>query len=160
MMTGPAGDHRKEMIASTIQRLVQATLARGLADPRIRGLITVTGVELSDDKRTAEVRVSVLPEHDASLTLHGLRSASDHIRHQIADGIRLRHTPTLRFVLDSSLKRQAAVLDALSEAQRRRVDLPDNDDSPSSDPTPGAPNPSGTGWNTTGRAQSQEDPEP
>ena len=36
---------RTDKINSTLMRAIQERLARGLADPRIRGLITVTAVE-------------------------------------------------------------------------------------------------------------------
>lgn len=123
--------HRTEQVASTIERALQDQLARGLSDPRVKGLITITGVRVTDDLKTAIVRVSVLPVEHQELTMHGLKSAARHIRHQIADRLAMKRTPELVFELDESLKRQAGVLDALAKVaaeRRERGDAADASD--------------------------------
>ena len=118
--------HRTDQVASTIQRVLQDQLARGLSDPRVKGLITITGVRVTDDLKTAIVRVSVLPAEHQDLTMHGLKSAARHIRHQIADRLALKRTPELVFELDESLKRQAGVLDALAKVAAERKERDEN----------------------------------
>jgi ribosome-binding factor A len=58
---GRAPGHRAAQVASLLQRIVQGEIQRGIADPRVRGLVTVLGVDLSQDLEDATVRVSVLP---------------------------------------------------------------------------------------------------
>jgi ribosome-binding factor A len=138
---------RAAQVASTIRRAVQERLARGLNDPRIRGLISVTKVQVSDDLVDARVFVSILPEEAQTLTMHGLRHAAGHLQGQIAHLLRMRRAPRLTFHLDESLKRLArvdAVLahvrEELSESDARRggpLEGPDNTQS-SQHPTPGA----------------------
>lgn len=111
---------RSDKVGAAIERALQEALARGINDPRIRGLITVTGVEVSPDLRTARVRVSVLPESAQELTLHGLRSAGARLRRDIGDAIRMKRLPELHFELDDSLKRQARVLSAIARAREER----------------------------------------
>jgi len=41
---------RPEQVASVLRRAVQTVLGRGLNDPRVRGLISVTAVDLTDGK--------------------------------------------------------------------------------------------------------------
>lgn len=106
-------------VASTIQRALQEALARGLADPRIQGVVTISDVRVSADLRHATVRVSIYPEEEESLTMHGLRSAARHLQHAISDKLELRRTPALRFELDRGLKAQAAVLRALAQERQR-----------------------------------------
>ena len=84
--------HRREQIGSTLEREIQAVLARGLNDPRIRGLVTVTGVEVTSDLKHARVLISVLPEEHEALTLHGLRAASGRLGR--------RRSQRLRFLFD------------------------------------------------------------
>jgi ribosome-binding factor A len=105
--------HRPEQLNSALHRAVQSVIARGLNDPRITGLISVTKVEMSQDKRTAAVFVSVLPAERTSAVLHGLRSAAAHIRSKIGDAIDMRRLPTLEFEIDDSLKKQAALIAAI-----------------------------------------------
>ena len=111
---------RTEQIASLLERALQDVLARGLEDPRVKGLITVTGVRLTDDLREATVLVSILPADAAPLTMHGLQHAARHLRRQVGERVALRRMPMLRFKLDESLKRQAGVLEALARVARER----------------------------------------
>ncbi len=107
---------RLAALASTIHRAVQAVLDRGLQDPRVSGMITVTGVKVAPDLSAATVAVSIYPAEKQDLAMHGLRSAAARVRHDISDALGLRRTPQLTFTLDESLKKQAAVLDAISRA--------------------------------------------
>ncbi|MCC6676811.1 MAG: 30S ribosome-binding factor RbfA [Phycisphaerales bacterium] len=107
---------KTEQLASTLQRALQEVIARGLNDPRITGLITITSVRISPDLREAVVMVSVLPEEKQELVVHGLKHAAPHIRREIGENIRSRQLPTLHFRLDESLKKQAAVIRAISQA--------------------------------------------
>ncbi len=109
---------RAERVASAVHAAVQAVLSRGLSDPRVRGLITVTGVTVTDDLRQAFVRVSIMPAEHEELTMHGLRAAAAHVRHAIGDALELRRTPDIEFRLDRATKRQAAVLEALEQARQ------------------------------------------
>lgn len=108
---------RADQVAAAIHRAVQAVIDRGLQDPRVSGMITVTGVKVAADLRAATVSVSIYPVDRQELTMHGLRSAAAHIRHDISDAIGMRRTPDLTFRLDESLKKQAAVLDAIARAR-------------------------------------------
>lgn len=109
-------NRRQLQLASTLQRTTQGVINRGLADPRVRGLITITKVEVSPDLRMATFLISVLPEDVEPLTMHGLRSAAKRIRHDVSDKIAMARTPEFRFKLDKTLKAQANVLHAIAKA--------------------------------------------
>lgn len=108
---------RSQQVSSTIRNAVQDVISRGLHDPRIQGLITVTEVKVTEDLKTAIVQISVLPKDQQDLTLHGLRAAAAHIRHQIGDLIELKRTPALDIRLDVGLQKEAAVLEALAKVR-------------------------------------------
>jgi ribosome-binding factor A len=109
--------HRAEQIVSVLQRGVQAVIGRGLHDPRVRGLISVTKVIIDDDLSQATIFISVLPQEHGALTLHGLRHAAPRIRSEIGRGVRMRRLPRLRFQLDDSIKKQAVFEQALKEQE-------------------------------------------
>lgn len=111
---------RTEQLASNLRRALQQVLARGLADPRIRGLVTVGQIRITEDLRRAEVSVSVFPEEHEDLTMHGLNSAAGYIRRKIGEHLTMRRLPDLTFRLDRSAKRQSAVLRAIAEAAAER----------------------------------------
>jgi ribosome-binding factor A len=110
---------------------IQGVVSKGLHDPRVRGLVTITRVNTSEDFSSATVYVSVLPAEHRDLTLHGLRAAAPHIRHQVADKLDMRRTPDLLFKPDVAAARTHEVLDALAkvaqERERRGENAPEAD---------------------------------
>lgn len=107
---------RTEQLASTLRHALQEVIARGLSDPRISGMITITEVKIADDVKTASISVSVYPEEREELTMHGLTAAARHIRRKAGDLVAMHQLPELEFRLDKSLKKQAAVLGAIARA--------------------------------------------
>ena len=106
---------RPDRIGSLLARILQERIVRGFADPRIRGLISVTAVEVAPDLRNAVVRVSVLPASDGPRTLGGLRSVAGLLRRTVRDETSMRRVPDLDFRLDDSLKRDAALDEAIRD---------------------------------------------
>lgn len=128
--------HKREQLASILRRAVQQVLDRGFADPRITGLITITDITVSQDLREATIRVSIMPEEAEQLTMHGLRDAARHVRHQVSDLVDTPRVPDLRFKLDRSLKEQAAVISAINRASEQlAAKKPPADTQSSEDPT-------------------------
>jgi len=102
---------------------VQDILSRGLNDPRVRGLVSVTKVDVSPDYAEAVVWCSVLPEEHGPLSIKGIEHAATWIRRTVASKVSLRRMPRLSFRLDQSLKKQAEVLSAINEGRRRDEEL-------------------------------------
>ena len=96
-------------MAAQIRRSLQLLLAKGLNDPRIRGLVSITGVDLSPDHTNARVLVSVLPGEHGPLAVAGLRHAAGRLHGQVGRALRLRRVPRLDFELDDSLKKQPTI---------------------------------------------------
>jgi ribosome-binding factor A len=107
--------HRPDQVASLIRRAVQTVLGRGLHDPRVRGLVSVTGVRVDPDLSHAAVYVSVLPAERSALALKGLERAAARIQTQVGEAVQLRRVPRLTFHLDESLKKQAEFDAAIAE---------------------------------------------
>ncbi len=124
-----------DRLTSSLLKGVQQRLARGLQDPRVRGLITVTKVEITKDGSLATIGISVLPAEHQKLTVHGLQSAARHIRRDVAETIHTRTMPEFRFVEDDGLKKQAEVLATLAKV-REEMDAKDAE-SAKDEETPG-----------------------
>lgn len=116
--SAPPSD-RPVQVGGEIRRAVQAELSRGLNDPRVQGMVSVTEVELTPDLSEARVFVSVLPEDRSSLTLSGLRAAAGFLRRRVMDETRIGRVPRLEFRLDERLKRQAALDGAIRDGASR-----------------------------------------
>jgi ribosome-binding factor A len=97
------------------------TLVEGeLGDPRI-GLVSVTGVQLAEDGRSAHVLVDVDgDDEDAEESLDGLEAAKAYIRHELADRLRLRRAPELFFRLDRSERATARVEKLLDRTKKKK----------------------------------------
>lgn len=122
---------RTDKIASVIRHAVQDVISRGLGDPRIRGLVSITRVDVTADLSEAKVHVSVLPAKHEDLTMHGLEDAAGHIQHEIAPAITSRRLPRLRFVRDDSMKKQAqldAALRAGAPANTDQIEVTDREE--------------------------------
>jgi ribosome-binding factor A len=110
-------DHRRaERVAERIREEVATFLAEDAKDPRIVGLVTVTGVDVSRDLRHAKVYVSVMgSEVEREATLAGLESAAGHLRSRIGRALRLRVAPEITFRYDQSIARAAKIEALLAE---------------------------------------------
>ena len=106
---------RTIQIGSVLREEIQNVILRGLNDPRVRGLISVTRVDVTPDLAEARVFVSVLPEQHARLTVEALGHAAGHIQSKIAPQLNMRRLPKLRFKEDESLKKQARLDAALAQ---------------------------------------------
>ena len=93
---------RSERVGDLILDFVSQVLSREINDPRV-GVVTLTGVEMSNDLKHARVFFSLLVNHqEKDEVLSGLQSASGFIRSKIARGLKLRFVPALEFVYDDT----------------------------------------------------------
>ncbi len=111
--------HRREQIESTLHRAVSQVLVRDLSDPRIRGMVSVTRVKLSEDMRELRVWVSVLPAKFGARSVAGLRAAAKHVHRHVCELVDLRTIPHLRFELDTELGKQETIYDAINRGLDR-----------------------------------------
>lgn len=118
--------HRSDRVAEAIREDVATFLAEGVKDPRITGLVTVTGVEMARDLRHAKIFVSVMgTDVERAATFEGLKSLAGHLRARLSRELGLRVSPELEFRADDSIAR-AARIDALLN-QVRDGTLPEPD---------------------------------
>src|SRR5215211_551263 len=107
---------RPDRVAEAIREEVATFLAEGVKDPRVVGLVTVTGVEVTRDLRHAKVFVSILgSESERAATLQGLESVASHLRGRIGRALRLRLAPEIQFLYDQSVARAARIEELLEQ---------------------------------------------
>jgi ribosome-binding factor A len=96
---------RMRRVNEALREVIASAIATELQDPRI-GFVTVTSVETSPDLRSARVFVSVLGDEDErDRTLAALESSHGPLQAAIANQMRLKRTPTLRFHYDEGPER-------------------------------------------------------
>jgi len=111
--------HHRGRLGEALREEIETLVEGELGDPRI-GLVSVTGVQLVEDGRSAHVLVDVEgDDEEAERSLQGLDAAKAYIRHELAERLRLRRAPELFFRLDRAERDKARVEELLERAQRR-----------------------------------------
>ena len=109
-------NRRPDRVAEAIREEVAGFLADGAKDPRVTGLVTVTGVDLTRDLRHAKVFVSVLgSDAERKETFEGLASIASHLRIRVGRALRLRVAPDIEFKADDSVARAARIETLLAQ---------------------------------------------
>lgn len=101
----PKDNPRRKRLGEQIQRELADLLRRDVKDARV-GNVTITGVDVAGDLRTAKVFYLVFG-HDGPdpRVQKGLDSAAAFLRSALTRALQIRYTPTLAFVLDESIER-------------------------------------------------------
>jgi ribosome-binding factor A len=91
--------HRTERISEALREELTEMIGYELSDPRVASA-TVTGLEVSPDKRHALVRIRVDEGADASEALAALDHAASFLRREVARRLELFRVPELHFEAD------------------------------------------------------------
>ena len=103
-------------INEEVQRELSALIPT-VKDPRVRGMISVTAVDVTPDLKYAKIFISVLDKGDSGQVLMGLKSAAGYLRRELGGRLNLRHTPELSFVQDDSMAKGAKILEMLRDPE-------------------------------------------
>jgi len=109
-----------------MQQALGTIIQTDLSDPRIKGLISVTRVEMTPDLREGRVFLSFLgvtPE-ETQLGLQAIRHARGHIQSRLGTKLTMRVCPILHFELDDSLKEGFKVLQLLDQVAAEHLPKP------------------------------------
>ena len=129
-----AGNERRpDRVAAAIREEVARVLSRDVQDPRITGaFVTVTGVEVSRDLRTAKIFVSILGDEAAkALARDGLHDLAPQLRGPVGRALRLRAAPEIIFKVDESVAYAARIETLLAQLKPAPGD--DDDDAAAED---------------------------
>ena len=114
---------RNERVRKTLIKEIADIVQKEIRDPRIKGMISITDVEVSHDNSFAKVFFSVLAgnEEDKEKTAEALIDNTPKIRYEIGKRIRLRLTPELKFYPDESLERGTKITDLINKISRGEI---------------------------------------
>ncbi len=95
---------RAQRVGEEIRDLLSESLLRDMRDPRLPGILTITEVRMTPDLRYATVFFTQMPEDEESVekTLAALQGAAGYLQSVIAQNIRMRFHPEVRFRHDRS----------------------------------------------------------
>ncbi len=110
---------RTQRLNRAIQQEISRILEKDINDPRLSGLISITGVLISEDLRHVRVYVSILGDEEArTQALKGFAAASGFIKKEVATNLRMRHAPDFAFEYDDSIERGTEVLQIMEDLAR------------------------------------------
>jgi ribosome-binding factor A len=139
----PHDTRRPDRVAEAIREAVATFLAEGVKDPRITGLVTVTGAQVTRDLRHAKVFVSVLGSAvERAATFEGLTSLAGYLRSHLGRDLRLRLAPEITFHLDDSIAYAARIESLLGAVKSEH--RPEAGDAAAEDAAASPPADSGT----------------
>ena len=122
---------RPDRVAEAIREEVATFLSEGAKDPRIRGFVTVTAVDMTRDLRQATVFVSIMgSDEEKRETVAGLASVAGHLRSMLGKSLRLRNAPEIIFKVDESVARASRIEQLLAQVRREREESGDDQQPP------------------------------
>ena len=93
---------RADRVADLLKIEIADLLLKQVRDPRI-GSVTITGVKVTDDLRTAKVFFVEMGKDECSADLQaGLLKATGFLRRELGRRLQLRRVPEIIFVYDPS----------------------------------------------------------
>lgn len=118
-----ANSRRVARVASLIKREVSQMLVSGIKDDRVgAGMVSITDVEVSGDLQHAKIFVSIYGTEVARKeTMAGLEAATNYVRSELGQRIRLRRTPEILFKEDRAVERGARVLSLINQLSAERT---------------------------------------
>jgi ribosome-binding factor A len=122
-----AQGNRPERVGEEILQELAVLLVREVKDPGI-GFVTLTRAKVSPDLQLVRIYYTLIGDDKAKRETHrALERATPFLRRQIANSIRLRRVPELRFEFDKSVEHQDRVekilLDLEAERKARAAEL-------------------------------------
>jgi len=120
---------RQKKIQSLLVEVLSEVIRKDVKDPRISELLTIMGVEISNDLQTAKVAISVMGTEKAKAeTLKALNEQAPRISAISLKKVTIRYFPKLTFHMDTSLEHELRIHDVLTQIEEERNNRPSNDD--------------------------------
>mgnify|MGYP003288814722 CR=1 FL=1 len=93
---------RMERINSELAKVISYVVDHELRDPQINAMVSVCGVEVTPDLGYARVYITSMGTTPPEEVLARIKGAGGFIRREVSQRIKLRATPRLEFMLDTS----------------------------------------------------------
>jgi ribosome-binding factor A len=113
------GFKRADRVADLIKKEMSDIFVKQVHDPRI-GIITITGVKVADDLRSAKIFFVELGKNRCSDDVkRGLQKASGFLRRELGQRLRLRYVPELFFNYDPSFAYGERIEELITEIHQK-----------------------------------------
>jgi ribosome-binding factor A len=120
---------RVSRVAELIKREVSQMILFDIKDDRVgAGMVSVTNVDVAGDLQHTKIFVSIYGTDEVRMeTMAGLKAVTGYVRSELGKRVRLRRTPTVIFVEDTSFDRATSVLSLINQLSLKRAESEDSD---------------------------------
>lgn len=113
---------RLEGIGKEMMRVISKVLLEEVKNPKIKGLVSVTEVSVTEDLKFADTYFSILPplndeekKYDHEEILEALNEIKGFLRKRVAEEVDIRFTPEIRVKLDNSMENAMKITKLLND---------------------------------------------
>jgi ribosome-binding factor A len=125
-----AGFSRADRLSPQVRSQVYEII-KGLKDPRIPEVFTITYANVTNDLSYAKVGISAMLDEKAQREMmKALKGAAGFVRRELGSRVDLRYTPEITFELDNSIERSVRIQSTLNTITREleEADLRDREE--------------------------------
>lgn len=109
-------------IEKEVARVISQVLYEEIKNPKIKGLVSVTNVRVTEDLKFADVYFSIMSGHfsgekqiNKTEVLEGLNQIKGYLRKRVAEEIEIRYIPEIRVKLDDSIEHAIKISKLLND---------------------------------------------
>jgi len=113
---------RLEGIGKEIMRVISKVILEEVKNPKIKGLVSVTEVDVTEDLKFADTYFSILPplnteeaQYNNEEILEALNEIKGFLRKRVAEEVDIRYTPEIRVKLDNSMENAMKITKLLND---------------------------------------------
>ena len=116
---------RSQRMAEQVRRELAELVRDEIKDPRVHW-VSFSAVKLSKDLSNAVVYFTVMNDEEREQTLQALNNAAGFLRRQLAQRLRARIVPHLKFIHDDSIERGTSMEALIAKARASDTDAGDD----------------------------------
>lgn len=107
-------------IEKEMARVISKVLMEEIKNPKIKGLVSVTNVNVTEDLKFADVYFSIMGQENMNTDdiVEGLNQIKGFLRKRVADEIEIRYIPEIRVKLDTSIEHAIKISKLLNDLKR------------------------------------------
>lgn len=107
-------------IEKEMARVISKVLMEEIKNPKIKGLVSVTNVNVTEDLKFADVYFSIMGQENMNTddVVEGLNQIKGFLRKRVADEIEIRYIPEIRVKLDTSIEHAIKISKLLNDLKR------------------------------------------
>ena len=107
-------------IEKEMARVISKVLMEEVKNPKVKGLVSVTNINVTEDLKFADVYFSIMGQENANTdeVIEGLNQIKGFLRKRVAEEIEIRYIPEIRVKLDTSIEHAIKISKLLNDLKR------------------------------------------